>query len=59
MNLFVQKREYQRSIDRMFEDFSGQRKTSNDITSRIGDESKCLQYNAKAWREFLDRKRKA
>jgi hypothetical protein len=89
MNLFALNHEYQRYIDRTWEDFSAhsraqtetsaeeaqskrhqsvlnldnqgevfeQRKTQNAITPQVVGGSELIQYNAKAWGCFLDRKR--
>ena len=59
MNLFVHRREYQRSIDRIFEDFSddsqAQTKSSPEELENRGYEF--FQHDVKAYGYFLDSKR--
>lgn len=90
MSLFALSYAYQRSIDRIWEDFSAhslaqtepapeeveskshqsalnlrnqgevflQNKTQNAITPQVVGESEFMQYDAKVWGSYLDRKRK-
>ena len=90
MSLFALSYEYQRSIDRIWEDVSAhsraqtepapeeveskshqsvlnlgnqgevfvQNKTQNAITPQVAGGSELMQYDAKAWRCFLDSRRK-
>ena len=90
MSLFAHRREYQRSIDRIFQDFSvhsraqsepypeklesnrhrsdislgnqqehyAQHKLENAITPEKAGGYECIQHDTKAWRCFLDSKRK-
>lgn len=91
MSLFAVRREYQRSFDRIFKDFSvhsraqtepsfleevenhrnrsfdglgnqlehyEQREIQNSITPQVVGEYEFIQHDVKAWRHFLDSKRK-
>lgn len=61
MSLFALRREYQRSIDRIFEDFSvhtpSQTAPSPEEVESTG-EYEFIQYDVRAWACLLDIKRK-
>jgi len=56
MSLFAQRSEYQRSIDRVFEDFSAPSRTQAK-PSRVVDADEYIQHDVKAYVSFLDTKR--
>jgi len=60
MNLFAHRREYQRSIDRIFEDFSvdSQVKTGPSPEELELSGYEFFQYDVKAYAYFLDSKRR-
>ena len=55
MTLFAHRREYQRSIDRVFEDFSDHPQSQAEAST--GGKNAPIQHDCKSWGHFLESKR--